>query len=290
MRRSSALRWAGYVAFAVVFAIACGFLSHWQFERGAERDQQLALIAANYDADPVPLAELIPVGASFDGADQWHPVALTGEYLADDQLLARNRPRGGTSAFEVLVPFRLDDGRVFLVDRGWVPPGKNRPEPDAVPAAPAGRVTVVARLMPDEPAPRSGRTAPPGQVPTVTVDLVAAALAGRLPGESFVAGVYGVMVSEDPAPAERPGELPSPSDDPGPHLSYAIQWILFAVMGFAFIWYTIRTERKHRREDAEEAARVAAGEPPASVPRASRSSRRRRDRDAEEEDALIDAG
>jgi hypothetical protein len=47
-----------------------------------------------------------------------------GEYLTDDTLLARNRAHGGTSAFEVLVPFRTVDGDVFLVDRGWVPPGR----------------------------------------------------------------------------------------------------------------------------------------------------------------------
>lgn len=278
MKRSRALRWSGYIAFAIAFAIACGFLSHWQFERGAERDQQLALIAANYDAEPVPLADRIPPGADFRGQDQWHPVTVTGEYLTDGQVLARNRPRGGTSAFEVLVPFRTDDGRILVIDRGWVPPGKDQPEPDSVPAAPEGRVTVVARLMPDEPPPRSGRTAPPGQVPTVTIDLVAE----TMPGETLIAGVYGVMASESPAPATRPQELPSPSDDPGPHLSYAIQWILFAIMGFAFIWYTIRTERRHRREDAESAADGAS---PASSPR----PKRRRDRDADEEDALLDA-
>ncbi|ALJ20711.1 SURF1 family cytochrome oxidase biogenesis protein [Microbacterium sp. No. 7] len=280
MNRQTVLRWSGYVAFAIVFAIACGFLSHWQFERGAERDAQLELIAANYDAEPVPLDRLIPAGGVFDGADQWHPVVVTGEYLTEHQLLARNRPRGGTSAFEVLVPFRTDDGRVFIVNRGWVPPGADQPEPDSVPAAPEGPVTVVARLMPDEPAPRSGRTAPPGQVPTVTTDIIAE----TLPGERVVDGVYGIMVSETPAPSARPSELPSPSEDPGPHLSYAIQWILFAIMGFAFIWYMIRTELKHRREDAEDAAARASGAP-APPPR----PKRRRDRDAEEEDALVDA-
>ena len=40
----------------------------------------------------------------FDPGDEWLPVVLTGEYMVEDQLLARNRPRGGTSAFEVLTP------------------------------------------------------------------------------------------------------------------------------------------------------------------------------------------
>jgi cytochrome oxidase assembly protein ShyY1 len=273
-------RWAIYISLAVVFAIACAFLSNWQFTRNEERSAQLALVEANYDATPVPLDELIPAGGALDPGDQWHPVRLVGEYVADDELLVRNRPHGGTSAFEVLVPFRLVDGRVLLIDRGWVPPGDDQPEPDAVPAAPEGEVTVIARLKPGEPLPSSGRSAPEGQVPTIHLPLVADAVSADV-GRALELSAYGVMVSEDPAAADRPQALASPSEDPGPHLSYAIQWILFAVMGFVFIGYVIRTERRHRREDAEDESESDATPP--------RPASRRRDRDAEDEDALLDA-
>jgi cytochrome oxidase assembly protein ShyY1 len=280
-------RWAMYISLAIAFAIACAFLSNWQFSRNEERATQLALVERNYDATPVPLGELIPAGAELDPAHEWRPVELTGSYVTDDQLLVRNRPHGGTSAFEVLVPFRLDDGRVLLIDRGWVPPGDDQPVPDAVPEAPKGTVTVVARLQGGEPLPASGRTAPDGQVPTINLPLVAEAVSPAT-GDDLETSAYGIVVSEDPAPGTMPTALESPSEDPGPHLSYAIQWILFAIMGFVFIGYVIRTERRHRREDAEEAAAgrgapdgVHAGDAPAS--------RRRRDRDADDEDALLDA-
>src|SRR5690606_33360790 len=134
---------------------------------------------------------------------------------------ARNRPHGGTSAFEVLVPLRTADGRVFIVDRGWVPPGKDQPEPDEIPAPPSGEVTVVVRLQPGEQLPRSGRSAPAGQVPTINVPLIADTI-----GEpATVTSAYGLLVSEDPAPPTRPSAPTAPSEDPGPHLSYAIQWI-----------------------------------------------------------------
>jgi cytochrome oxidase assembly protein ShyY1 len=266
-------RWAGYVAFAIVFAVACGFLANWQFSRNAEREEQLALVEANYDAAAVPLAELIPAGGAFDPADQWHPVEVTGRYLADAQLLVRNRPHGGTSAFEVLVPFVTSEGRMIVIDRGWVPPGQDQPEPDAVPAPPTGEVTVTARLKPGEPLPRAGRSAPEGQVPTIHLPLIAEMTDADAPA---VTDAYGLMVSEDPAPATTPNALASPSDDPGPHLSYAIQWILFAIMGFVFIWYMIRTERRHRREDGDEQGDRVRRE-------------KRHDRDMAEEDALLDA-
>ena len=264
-------RWAIYISLAVLFAIACVFLSNWQFSRNEQRSEQLALIAANYDAEPVALGDLIPPGEALDPGDQWHPVQLTGTYLNDQQLLARNRPHGGTAAFEVLVPFRLEDGRVILVDRGWVPPGEHQPDPDVVPAAPAGEVSVIVRLRPGEQVPNAGRSAPDGQVPTINLALVADALEPDA-GAALEQSAYGVMVSEDPAPATAPEALESPSDDHGPHLSYAIQWILFAIMGFVFIGYVIRTERRHRREDAEDEsdAAPADGEKP----------RHRQDRDA----------
>ncbi len=295
-RRSTALRWTGYVAVAIVFAIACAFLSNWQFERNAERSRQLALVEVNYDAPPVPLSDVIPAGGELDGQDEWRPVRLTGTYLADDQLLVRNRPHGGTAAFEVLVPFQLDDGRIIIVNRGWVRPGEQQADPDVVPAPPRGEVTVTARLKPGEPLPGSGRSAPDGQVPTIHLPLIA----DLTDTGDLEQSAYGIMVSEDPAPSSRPEALASPSEDPGPHLSYAIQWILFAVMGFIFIGYVIRSERRIRREDAEDAAAAASaagqaalpaeGMPPAASVSAVRRRRtpRARDRDMVDEDALLD--
>ncbi len=263
-------RWAVYVLIAIGFAVACAFLSNWQFERNVTRAEQIELVEKNYDAEPVPLAELIGADGELAPGDEWHPVVLTGEYLADEQLLVRNRPHGGTSAFEVLVPFRDVDGRIFIVDRGWVPPGEGE-SPDAIPSPPSGEVEVIVRLRPSEQLPASGRGAPEGQVPTIHVPSIAA-----LVGGDVISSSYGQIVSEDPAGEGAMGGFSSPTDDPGPHLSYAIQWILFAIMGFIFIGYIIRTEIVKHREEVEGI------ETPAKAPR-------RRDRDADIEDELLDA-
>lgn len=266
--RQRLLRWSAYFAVAIVFAVVCAYLSNWQFSRNDGRQTQLELVQQNYDAKPVPLADLLAPGATLRAGDEWHPVVLHGRYEPKGQLLVRNRPHGGTSAFEVLVPLRTDDGRVFIVNRGWVPPGEQS-APIAVPAAPSGEVTVTVRLRPGEPLPPSGRGAPTGQVPTINLPLIADRIGGA------DTGAYGELVSESPAPASRPAAFDVPSNDPGPFLSYAIQWILFAVMGFIFIGYVIRTEViKHRDE--------VAGRTP-------RGPRRRRDRDMDDEDALLDA-
>jgi cytochrome oxidase assembly protein ShyY1 len=282
-------RWSIYIAIAVAFAIACGFLSNWQFSRNADRSAQLDLVEQNYDADPVPLSEAVSGLDDFDASYEWHPVELHGRYLLDEQLVARNRPHGGTSAFEVLTPFQLDDGRILVVNRGWVAAAESGDGPVTIPEPAAGESTVIVRLRQGEPLPSSGRSAPDGQVPTINVPLIADMVGGQT-----VRSVYGIMADEDPAPVERPHALDSPSDDPGPFLSYAIQWILFAVMGFIFIWYVIRSERRARQEDAEAAAEAAAaGVPVDDGARRDRAMRRgrgkRRDRDMQDEDALLDS-
>ncbi|MGX1931783.1 SURF1 family cytochrome oxidase biogenesis protein [Microbacterium resistens] len=277
MMRRRLLRWAGYVAVALVFAVVCVLLSQWQFARNEGRETQIRLVEENYDAPAVPLGDLLPAGAALDPEDEWRPVLLRGEYVPEGQLLVRNRPHGGTSAFEVLVPFRTDDGRTLIVNRGWVAPGEGE-VPDVVPAAPTGPVEAVVRLRPQEPLPPSGRGAPEGQVPSINLGFVADLLESeglQDPSAPVDDGAYGALVSEDPAPSARPHGFDAPSEDPGPHLSYAIQWILFALMGFIFIGYIIRTEVVKHREEAE-------GRP-------AREPRRRRDRDMHDEDELLDA-
>ena len=268
----AAVRWTAYVGVAVLFAIACGFLANWQFARNTERSTQLSLIENNYDAEPAALDDLVPVAGDLPVDSEWHPVSLVGTYLVDDTVLVRNRPHGGTAAFEVLVPFQTQDGRILLIVRGWIPPAEDS-DPSAVPVPPAGTVEVIARLRPGESLPRSGRTdAPAGQVPTIHLPLIADALGGD---SAFITSAYGILVTESPAASSKPNALESPSEDPGPHLSYAIQWILFAVMGFLFIGYVIRTEIRHRREEAEDS------------PRPQRTGRRL-DRDMAEEDEILD--
>ncbi|WP_197517332.1 SURF1 family cytochrome oxidase biogenesis protein [Microbacterium karelineae] len=273
-------RWAAYLAVAIVFAIVCAVLSHWQFARNEQRAEANRLISENYDADPVPLADLIAGTDDFDPGDEWRPVALTGRYLPDEQLLARNRAQGGTSAYEVIVPFQLEDGRIVAIDRGWVPPAYEGGA-EQVPAPPEGETTVIARLRPSEPLPTSGRGAPEGQLPTIHAASIAA-----LTGDGTVTTAYAIMVSEDPAPGEAPQALAPPEEDPGPHLSYAIQWILFAIMGFAFLGYMIRTEIRASREDDADDDEDEDDAPSPRTPRAKRP--KRRDLDAEEEDAILD--
>lgn len=266
-------RWVSYFVLLVVFAIACGFLSNWQFERRDERVVENHRIAANYDAEPQPIDAVLPRLDSFDPEVEWLPVELHGQYLVEEQMLVRSRPRDGMPGFELLAPFRLDDGRVFIVDRGWIPTGSTQDYPDHVPLPPAGEVTVTARLKPGEPE-IPGKSAPEGQMATIHLPTIA----DRLGGEVYT-GAYGLLRAESVS-AETGKLVPKPQETEGNHLSYAVQWIIFAVIAAAGLYYGLREEFRER--NANDPKVRAARE------REYARARRRGPTDADIEDAILD--
>jgi len=267
-------QWAGYLALTIVFAIICSGLGVWQLARRAEAQAEISRVETNFDAEAVPVTEALPSLDSFEESQKWLPVELTGTYLRDEEILVRNRPLNINPGFEVLTPLLLTDGDVFIVNRGWVPTGEDQNAPDSVPAAPDGEVTVIARLKQGEPS-LAGRSATGNQIATINLTEIAERL-----GTDTYTGAYGLMKSEDPATADRPTAVTRPVRDEGPHLSYAFQWFVFALMGFIGLGWAARQEyRSINAEDPDERVRAA--------DRARRQAAKPRS-DADIEDELVD--
>lgn len=241
-------RWLRAIALALLFTLACLALARWQWDRRAERVAAIELVRSNYDRSPAALDAVLPAGAASLPAERtWTPVAVSGQYLASSTLLVRHRQHGDDGyGYEVLVPLRLDDGRVLVVDRGWLAPDPATADaPSAVPAPPRGTVSAVVRLRPSEPV--DGRGAPAGQVQAVdlpgTVRAGVAASAGAATAQRLVTAAYGELEdgTEQPAPSARPPAAPlEPSQDEGPHLGYTVQWLLFAVGAWVFLVVHLR--------------------------------------------------
>ncbi|PWJ50676.1 Cytochrome oxidase assembly protein ShyY1 [Quadrisphaera granulorum] len=254
-------RWLRAIALALLFSLACLALARWQWDRRVERVAAIDLVEANYHRSPVPLATALPDFTSPLPRDRtWTPVAVSGTYLAQATLLVRHRPHEGQGyGYEVLVPLRLDDGHLLVVDRGWLPPDPTSLDgPSVVPAPPAGRVDVVVRLRPSEPV--DGRDAPPGQVQAIDLaGSVASGIAAAIGATAatvspeVITAAYGELEKdgETPAPTAAPRAADAPSLDEGPHLGYTVQWLLFAIGAWVFLVV-------HMRRAAYEAD-VAAG-------------------------------
>ncbi|MCC3279300.1 SURF1 family protein [Arthrobacter sp. zg-Y40] len=279
-------RWLGWLVMVCVLAAACVGLGLWQMDRRTESLADSARIESNYDAAPVAYAEAGKYFDRFDESAEWLPVTLEGTYDSSEQRIVRNRPLKGRPGYEVLVPLKLDDGTAVAVNRGWLPIGDDEAgHPDSIPAAPEGRVSVVARVKAAEP--ELTRRAPEGQL--ASIDLSAFADELEYPLHE---GSYGLMASEDPRTAVVPEAAARPEVDEGLHLSYGLQWYGFALMMFLGLGYAARQEALNRyydgiEDDEDDDDEIIAANPTPSRRRPPR--KKRGPTGEEEEDAILDA-
>ena len=130
------------VAVATIAAIAL-FVSAGNWQRGrmnAKEAERSALEAANAQP-PSPLPQ-----TSDWSAWRYRRVSASGTWRPGLQLLVDNRIVEGRAGFGVLTALALDDGRVVLVDRGWVAAGAGASRvPDV--AAPSGHANVTGRVV-----------------------------------------------------------------------------------------------------------------------------------------------
>ena len=226
-------RWLGWFALALVVSVAFVSLGQWQWGKYEDRSARADRIDAHYTADPVPASVVLTKDPAPIDAE-WTRVTASGTYLADEQLLVRNRPLDGTYGYEVLVPLRLDDGDVLVVNRGWVansPKGADvAPE---VPAAPTGKVTVTGWVRLGEKS--LHRDMLPGQLASINLPEASTEV------DAAVLGGYVSLQSEDPDVA-RPEPLEVPDTDTGPHLAYAIQWWVAIPAFWVFLIMALRRE------------------------------------------------
>jgi cytochrome oxidase assembly protein ShyY1 len=222
------------LAVGALVATACTLLGLWQWHRHVARSAAVAAVQAAWDAPVLPLDALLTSdGRPADGS-VWHRAQVSGTYLTAARttpaatVLLRNRPVDGGRGFHVLEPLLVADGpwagHVLLVDRGWLPGGRDAETVPPVPAPPVGRVDVVVRVRALEA--RSSRSAPAGQVQSI--DLASARAASAADWSQPDVTAYGQAVTEDGAAPVGLGALARPSTDLGPHLSYAFQWWVFA--------------------------------------------------------------
>ncbi len=246
--------WIALVVAVLGFAAAAfTLLAPWQFGREAQRDAQQRAIDSASATAPVPVAELVPPGEPVTVEDEWRQVTVTGTYVPDGEGLVRLRVVDGQPAFEVLTPFRTDDGRLVLVNRGSVA-ASGVAVPDYAPP-PAGPVTLTARLRLDETDPQ-GRAAIESdghrQVYAADSRALAAATGLRLePGFlQLAAGQPGVLRPLDVAPTAG-------GDAPFTNFSYALQWITFGVIALIALGYFVRLELLQRRGPDRRTERAA---------------------------------
>jgi cytochrome oxidase assembly protein ShyY1 len=247
-------RWIAFHVLIAVLVVVMVNLGLWQLRRLDERQGRNATVRERSELAAEPVTDWLEPesGAEAVEAAEWRPLSGTGTYDDTATVLIRNRTLDGAAGYHVVTPLVLDDGDAVLVNRGFIPRGEAADAP-APPAAPEGTVTVVGRARPTQ---ERGLFGPPDPddgtlIEAHRIDIPRLAEQLRYP----VLPAYLDLASTSPEPGTpQPALLPLPALDDGPHLSYAIQWFLFAVLAVVGWFLAVRhsAAKARARDRADE--------------------------------------
>ena len=211
-------------------------LGTWQVQRLHWKEGEIAKRVERAEGPAIALPQSFPDPA----AVEFTRVRLTGEYLHDQEFILGARTEGGRVGYNVVTPFRLDDGRILLVNRGWVPDDKRDPASRAEGQV-EGIRTIEALLRTDGWKGVSFAEPPndPAERFYFWVDLPVMA---DYVDDPIIEEVYAEAVA-----SEVPGGLPIGGQTriqlKNDHLEYAITWYSFAVI-LAVIYFLFHYRRE----------------------------------------------
>jgi surfeit locus 1 family protein len=237
----------GPVIFVLVAVAVFVALGTWQVERKAWKEGLIAELNAKLSAQPVALPPRDQWPQLSAGADEFRRVRFAAEFLDQEALVYTSgsavRPDVSGPGYWVLSPARLADGSLVVVNRGFVPEGrqdaKTRPE-----GQPHGVTEIVGAMR--WPEPRGLFT--PGDTPAKNLWFVRdpAAIA-TAKGWGATAPFY-IDQEGSAATGGLPKVGPLRPTFPNNHLQYAITWyglaLVVLISGIVFLrsrWREFRT-------------------------------------------------
>ncbi len=111
-------------------------LGIWQLNRLSSKE---ALIASIKRANETAPLQTLPADLT---AHRFYRVQLQGEYLPEPEFHLAARYFQSKLGYSLLNPFKLNDGRIVIVSRGWVPAEHKQ----TTPPAPNGPQTILAQI------------------------------------------------------------------------------------------------------------------------------------------------
>lgn len=227
-------------AVTLILCAACLRLGVWQWQRWRTS-------AADWERFERGAAVLQPLGArTLDEVALYQRVSVAGRLDGAHQFLIDNRSYRGRPGYEVLTPMTCSDGRVLLIDRGWVEFTGSRAHLPDVSLDSETTVTLSGRAaqLPSAGL-ASGRAAPRAADPWPKVT--------SFPRPGELAQALGVplgariLLLDADAPFGLVRDWQPPGMSPLRHLAYAIQWWCFAALALV-VWAVLGLRRRTRHD------------------------------------------
>lgn len=232
-------RWPGILfGLCVVMALCVlAALGTWQLERKAWKEGLIAELDAKLAAKPTDMPPRERWGLLTAATDEFTRVAFPAEFIAGEEALVYSsgsslRPDATGPGYWVFAPARLLGGSVVIVNRGFVPEGRQDPKQHA---QPSGVVDIVGVMRWPEVRGQFTPQDEPAKGLWFARDPAAMAEAKKW---GTVAPFY-VDQEAPPAPGGLPKVGPLRASLPNNHLQYAVTWYglaLVTLVSAIFFW------------------------------------------------------
>lgn len=218
-----------FTAIALVILLALGT---WQLQRLGWKRDLIHQIQTGMDARPIALPD------SFSEDQKYQPVRLNGAFVADKYDTLFGRSYKGATGYLFLQPFRTVEGRVVLVNRGWVPERKRAPETWNQVSDDLNEVIGILRSGTWQ---GSKLFQPANDPKGDALIFVEPPLVARRLGIPELEPFYIDQIRPD-NPSNFPIILATSIDIPNNHFQYAVTWYAFALI--LLVIYLLRSRRR----------------------------------------------
>lgn len=213
-------------------------LGFWQLGRA---DEKRALSDRQKVRQIEPAIRLMGEQGSLEEL-RYRNVEVSGRYDTEHQFLIDNQVANGVVGFFVLTPLRIDRSRAVLVNRGWIPMGRDRAE---LPDISLGITDVDVTGMVDH-FPSVGYRLQGAEIPTDGWPAVVQVVDEKVLSDRLGYSLLPDQILLDPQHEGgylRQWKPAAPRMTPEKHVGYAFQWFaLTTVLVLFYLWRGFKSD------------------------------------------------
>jgi surfeit locus 1 family protein len=217
-------------SFSIFFVIVFVFLGVWQIERAAHKEGLLQAFNAEQESPPIRLTSQSP---------DWSRVFVDGIFDSSRQILIDNQIHKGRVGYKIFTPFRFDDNKIVLVDRGWIAQGQSRSDLPQLNIL-EKKSRIIATVTSPEQGVLAGSELLTNEWPRVSqtkaVEVIASA---------FKEPILDIVLVLDPGSSQITEfiQIKPFAITPVKHYGYAMQWFTMSIVLLGMFLYALKREK-----------------------------------------------
>ena len=217
-------------SFSIFFVFVFVFLGIWQIERAAHKEGLLQAFNSEQESPPIRLTSQSP---------DWSRVFVDGIFDSSRQILIDNQIHKGKVGYKIFTPFRFDDNKIVLVDRGWIAQGQSRSDLPQL-----NILEKKSRIIATVTSPEQGVIAG-SELLTNEWPIVSQTKAVEVIASAFKEPILDIVLVLDPGSSQITEfiQIKPFAITPVKHYGYAMQWFTMSIVLLGMFLYALKREK-----------------------------------------------